>query len=536
MISDSSFVRKITYGLMMAVLLIPLYFISRPSMRGRDGQLTEGGVLARLRNESGLSASDLGEIDPASESMKLVTLGMRGVAVNLLWEKSNKAKREHDYDTLTATLNQISKLQPNFISVWQFQAWNLAYNVSAEFDDYRSKYLWVKRGINFLRDGIRYNPQEPVLSWEIGWTFGHKIGRADEHLQFRRLYREDKDFHAEHATMINLQNTLGPDNKPDNWLTGREWFLRGQQLVDSGIPIRGRLVDDSDSIRRGKTPLIFHSHPAKWLISHAVAIEEEGILDEKAQYAWMRGGRAWDEYGQREIPTSYGFTIRLNEEQRYKDEMKRSGDRLDEMLPGVREAIEAEKRAALLPEERTALDTAPENRTADQEELATMAANKVKASYADIAARAPSDKRREARRLMNAGRSAEARSEAIRNYQDQVNYRYWKMRCEVEQMDTAIRARKLVFEADKAYKAADLVTMREKYEAAWDDWAVIFDKYPEMLEDATAEELMEAVIRYRFVLGQLDEPFPPPGFKLQKLLEAQSRIMEEAEAEAAAGQ
>jgi hypothetical protein len=37
---------------------------------------------------------------------------------------------------------------------------------------------------------------------------------------------------------------------------------------------------------------------------------------------------------------------------------------------------------------------------------------------------------------------------------------------------------------------------------------------------------VDAIKRYRFVLGQLDEPFPPPGFKLQKLIEVQARLME----------
>ena len=226
MTNNRSFARKVIYGLIMAVLLVPLYLISRPSVRGKDG-LSEGGTLAQLRSRYELSQADLGEIDPASESMKLATLGMRGVAANLLWERANRYKRDGDWDNLTATLNQISKLQPNFLSVWQYQGWNLSYNVSVEFDDYRTRYQWVKKGIRYLRDGIRYNSQEPILPWEIGWTMGHKIGKADEYVQYRRLYRQDRDFHEELGESINMDNTRGPDNRPDNWKSGREWLLRG---------------------------------------------------------------------------------------------------------------------------------------------------------------------------------------------------------------------------------------------------------------------------------------------------------------------
>jgi hypothetical protein len=525
MMQNASFVRKIVYGIAISALLYPLYLISRPAVREQGG-LTEGGVLARLRTQYELSPADLGEIDPASESMKLATLGMRGVAANLLWERANTYKREHDWDNLSATVNQITKLQPNFISVWQYQGWNLAYNVSVEFDDYRSRYLWIKRGINFLREGIRYNSREPVLPWELGWTFGHKIGKADEYLQYRRLYREDSDFHTDLSASIDMDNTQGPDNRPDNWLTGREWFLVGQKIVDSGVPIRGRLVDDTDRIRRGKTPLIFHSHPPKWLINYASAIEEDGYLDEKASYAWERGGKEWELYGRREIPTSFGFPIRLNDRERQLEEAARLGKELDDLLPGARAQIEQEKRDALLDEERRALDTPVEQRTDEQAELASRAQSKSRARYAEIAARAPSEKRRQANRLVKLGTHAEEVADAIFNYRMQVNYDYWKMRCQAEKTPTAIRARKYIYEADQASATADLKTMKEKYELAWTEWAELFANFPELMEDTTAEELMEAVRRYRWVLGQLEESFPPADFKLMKLLEVQKGLLE----------
>ena len=523
MISNASFRRKVIYGALIAVLLFPLYLISRPSVREGD-RLTEGGVLAKLRTEYELSQADLGEIDPASESMKLATLGMRGIAANLLWGRATRYHRVHDWDNLTATLNQISRLQPNFLSVWQFQGWNLAYNVSVEFDDYRSRYHWVKRGIEFLRDGIRYNSQEPVLPWEIGWTFGHKIGKADEYVQFRRLYADDTDFHDGLGASINMDNTLGPrgdsdQEKPDNWLTGREWFLRGQEIVDSGVPIRGRLVDDTDRVRRGKTPLIFHSHPPKWLINHAVIIEEEGVLDEKAQYAWLRAGQQWEEYGRRQIPTSYGFAIRLEDEEAMDEELDKIGQQIDELLPGIREEIQAEKLAALGIEEREALEIPEEDRSFSQRELAFAARRKSRASFPEMAERASEDVRPAVDQLVLKGQFARDVADAIYSYREQVNYDYWRLRCEIEQSDTAINARRLVYEATLADKRFDLETMKTKYEAAWDEWAKIFDGHPIMMEDTTAEELMDSIRRYAWLLNQNEEPFPPENFKLQKLLD-----------------
>ena len=71
--------------------------------------------------------------------------------MNLLWEKANDYKKVEDWTNLTATLEQLAKLQPNFITFWKFQAWNLTYNVSVEFDDYHDRYYYVRRGIEFLQ-------------------------------------------------------------------------------------------------------------------------------------------------------------------------------------------------------------------------------------------------------------------------------------------------------------------------------------------------------------------------------------------------
>ena len=131
--------------------------------------------------ESGLSQTQLGQIDPTSETIKLATFGLRGVAALVLWEKANDYKMKEDWANFAATLNQIIKVQPHFISVWIHQAWNMSYNVSVEFDDYRERYRWVIKGINYLKQGIKYNKNEPRLVWETGWTISQKIGRADEH-------------------------------------------------------------------------------------------------------------------------------------------------------------------------------------------------------------------------------------------------------------------------------------------------------------------------------------------------------------------
>ena len=79
-----SFVRKIVYLAAIVVLLVPLYLLSRPATPARQGgEGSPGGLLARIRDKEKLSQAQLGQIDPTSETIKLATLGMRGVAATL---------------------------------------------------------------------------------------------------------------------------------------------------------------------------------------------------------------------------------------------------------------------------------------------------------------------------------------------------------------------------------------------------------------------------------------------------------------------
>src|SRR5690606_39183932 len=100
------------------------------------------------------------------------------------------------------------------------QAHNVAYNISAEWDDYRERYRWAVKGIEFLQQGAALNQNEPRLLFDIGFFSSHKLGQSDEKIQFRRLFREDDDFHARQAV-----------HQRDNWLFGTEYYLMAERVA-----------------------------------------------------------------------------------------------------------------------------------------------------------------------------------------------------------------------------------------------------------------------------------------------------------------
>ena len=353
-----NFQRKVIYISVMALLLVPLSYLSRPASTEDSG-----GLLAVMRDEHRLSPAQLGEIDPAGASMNLATLGMRGVAANILWTRALDYREREDWTSMKATVNQITKLQPHFISAWRFQAWELSYNVAAEFDDQRHRYTWVKKGVDFLQQGIRYNRHEPLLVWDMGWFFGHKLGRSDDRRQFRQFYADDTDFHE--TLPVDIDKTRGPNNKPDNWLAGHQLYKQSERVLDeSNVPLRG------------KNPLLFHADPAMALIYHAIAIEDEGHLDKDGQEAWRRAGDEFRRYGNKNMPTRLGEQVRLNDLQRVVDQAVKAKEELDELVPGVHEELEQDLVEQLLPAEREALNTPPEQRSLDQLSLADLAFSK----------------------------------------------------------------------------------------------------------------------------------------------------------------
>jgi hypothetical protein len=88
----------------------------------------------------------------------------------------------------------------------------------------------------------------------------------------------------------------------------------------------------------------------------------------------------------------------------------------------------------------------------------------------------------------------------------------------VEQSQITADARRFMLFGDQAAERGDPEGAREEYEKAWSEWAQIFEAHPDLVHDAMADDLKEAIGRYELVLDQLDEKFPE-DFPLKTLRE-----------------
>jgi hypothetical protein len=492
-----SFFRKVIYGVLIATLLFPLSLLSAPAT-----VRSPGGVLAKLRSEARLGQGDLGEVDPASETIKLATLGLRGLAVNLLWDKATHFKKVEDWTNLAATLEQLAKLQPNFVTFWKYQSWNLSYNVSVEFDDYNDRYYWVRRGIQFLEQGTRYNRENPALLWELGWVLGQKIGRSDEKSQYRRLFKADDEYHP---------IDRAPADR-DNWLCGKVEYLNAVSAVDE----KGRDLGK-------KSPAVFYSSPSKSQMSYSEAIEDEGLF-QKAVAGWAKAEKEWTDFGNYPIEHSTGPLLRLGEEVELTTRVAELDARLRSLSPGIEEKVAADARASLSKAEAEVLALPATERDEEQAQLAATAEQKLVVT-GEMIARAivagTPDKGREAKQIAADLAEAQLLLSFTRNYKSTTNFDYWLLRTQFEQSAEAVSARELTFRAQRAFREeADPITAKELYEDSFRRWAAVFDKFPALYDPSgtTGDDVMVYIYEYGKVLDQLDEEVPT-DFPLWRLIE-----------------
>jgi hypothetical protein len=496
--------RKLIYLMVIVALLLPLFYLGQPLQRGGDNQFN--GRLAQMRSKFELGEGDLGEIDPASATMRLASLGLRGFAATMLWQKAFDYRRRQDWDRMGATINQIALLQPHFENVWTHQSHNQAFNTSIEFDDYRERYAWVERGLRFLMRGVRQNQKAPAMYWQTGMYFQTKLGVSDEKRQFRDLFRKDGEFHtalsAEGLEMDSAE-ALGPDNKPDSWLVSRLWYQKGYRLVDSGVPLRG------------KGPIPFYQAGPLCRMHMAEQIESEGWLDERAKDAWIRASADWFAFGDREIDSSWNARIRLGSQAKLTGELLKIFEEFKALVGDTGTKIRDERMAELSDLEKEAMDTPVATRSTEQRALASQVELRILPNYQEIARRVEDPKAKTRALLLSDQMSViEEGLSQIRLAREICNFTYWQQRAEAEQTDQMLEARRLVAQAEQELSNANPEEAVVAFEKAWVIWKKVFEDYPILILDAASDELSDSIARYERQLdsGRLPEDFPLMDF------------------------
>ncbi|MFO0529488.1 MAG: hypothetical protein ACK52A_15435 [Planctomycetota bacterium] len=535
--NSKSFIRKVIYIVLIGALLIPLSLVSRPATIGNGtdsagGQ--QGGKLAQLRESYGLSQTRVAEIDPTSETMKLLSLGLRGVAVNLLWLQAMEDKRVENYDQLESTLNALIKIQPNFVKVWEYQAHNLSYNISMEFDDFESRYHWVKKGIRFLTGGIGYNRKDHRITDNLGMFTGMKIGNADEKRQYRRLFRKDTEFHDELAPFIEPDAYDTRQFGHDHWLMAWHWYDKSRALVED-MSAKPQVSD-----------LIFYMKQPAQKRNQVMALQQEFRSDEQIKQIWISAREEWEKYGKRPLRNSQGVEITLNGLAEANEKVQRLRDQLDEMAPGARAEFVNEIRSKFTFSEsdQLILDKPADQRTDEENARVRSLLSQISNASEEIDVRvfqrveksAP-EKMTEARDLLNQLLLTRQQLFTIDRDQGTSNYVYWSFRNDAESQDQTIAAHQKLFDATELQRKSlfddeyQLENGEKKilrrgaiseYIDAFAAWAKVLDDFGRLREGDLADTLVDKMVQFEDIL-KISGTRWPMDFPLQEVIDERAK-------------
>ncbi len=446
--------------------------------------------LEEAKSERDLGEATLGQVDAGSFMLKLALLGgMRGIVANALWMRAQDLQRMQEWDKLDATVSFITKLQPHFLSIWTFQGWNLAYNVSVEWDDPADKYEWIKRGIKHLKSGVDNNPTSSDLAWNTAWTYYHKYGFADEAIVLRREFYDDED--------DDFKSNRSPDPASgrrrgqvfdDSFQVAHGWFLEAVEKADrdnerlesggGGMEANAELVDPIVNRRGRPGDLAFRSMPAHAQTRYASGLEKQSIQGLKA---------------------TFGEKAR-NEWQKALDEWRSPLFGRHQFWSHNAEIVQGEYvKVPVIIDDVMDLDRI--DRMAEDPSYWT--------DVIDVPGLTPT--------LEEAEKLARNRRYWTNRWSDQMNYRYWVERSTAEREPEGVEARQLFYEGTVAYLEADFLEAVEKFRQGLELWETVLKRYPTYRDDdLNMKDTGMIVRRYTDSLRQagMEEPEDTPFLDL----------------------
>jgi len=168
-----------------------------------------------------------------------------------------------------------------------------------------------------------------------------------------------------------------------------------------------------------------------------------------------------------------------------------------------------------------------EMRSADVQNIASEAEEKIKVSNEEWAQNLPMEKRKQGLTLAKQLDQANNQAKLVRRYRLIVNYQYWMIRGELEKLPAIIESRKLIYEADKLFENNELRQAVANYDRAFALWVEVInsqERFKDILEeDLFASDLRETYDKYVLIRTQDDpnlrEEEIRRTFPLKKVLE-----------------
>ncbi len=192
------------FGLILALFTVSIFWRGKLAVPFANqvrpsAWLADRAVLAQAKRLD-LRELDQGDPEIAGSAARLSLVGSRGVVITALWRAAIEKQKRNEWHEFEVLVRTVTRLQPNFITPWLFQSWNIAYNVSVENDKLGDMYFYIARGIELLAEGERLNTKtyvepdgterkvgSPDIRYQIGFYYSNKFGVSDKVNTLRSL-------------------------------------------------------------------------------------------------------------------------------------------------------------------------------------------------------------------------------------------------------------------------------------------------------------------------------------------------------------
>jgi tetratricopeptide (TPR) repeat protein len=227
----------------------------------------------RRENRLATAGSQIGVADiyrnqETPVSIGQMFLGFRKMAAGLLWIQVDEAFHKGDVQRMVPLMRTTVLLDPNFVDAYLIGAWHLAYNLTAqmtETPDYLKEYAprygdWVgskKRlyyaATDFLKDGIRNNPRDYRLYFDLGFAIYDE--KLDDPMNAVTYLTEATKQRHESWVRRMLYHNLQANGQFEKARAGWENYLRsnpGHQVAQRMIQINTGLIKERDAYQTKK--------------------------------------------------------------------------------------------------------------------------------------------------------------------------------------------------------------------------------------------------------------------------------------------
>src|SRR4051794_3484790 len=153
--------KAVYFGLILALFTVSIFWRGKldvpfTGQLAASDRLSANSILNQARDLD-LRELDQGDPELAASVAQVSMVGFRGFVVTGLWWGAIEKQKRNEFEEFERLVRVVTQLQPNFITPWIFQSWNIAYNVSVENDKLGDQYFYIARGIDLLVEGDRRN-------------------------------------------------------------------------------------------------------------------------------------------------------------------------------------------------------------------------------------------------------------------------------------------------------------------------------------------------------------------------------------------